>query len=294
MSSLVSYAFSGVEESELEEEGEDRFADVSSSKGRGQSDGSRTERGTSREKERDKPLSLLDDTSKRGVTAHAINKTGVLKRPLTADPSLGSQSGRVTIGSNKDMNRDSSSVNVMEIHQGSDSSLSPLRNRSFRAKEETINELFPAVAVAVASENERKTLSVLDPPKMTRQEMHSDSGVSPGGYFEKRKPLSKVMKTVPRTKPRSAVPANRKQYLGSSSDHSKSAQFDFKKGVDDVRPGSHQRGLSSAFMGSSSSIVDEASSSKESKESDTADALLPHLTSSSIKEEDSTVSEIHQ
>jgi hypothetical protein len=292
MSSLTSYAFSGVEESELEEEGEDRFSDVSSSKGRGQSDGSRTERGTIKEKERDKALSLLDDTSKRGIAAHAINKTGVLKRPLTADPSLGSQSGRAAIGSNKDMDRDSSSANVMEIHQGSDSSLSPLRNRSFRAKEETINELFPAVAITV--ENERKTLSVLDPPKMTRQEMHSDSGVSPGGYFEKRKPLSKVMKTVPRTKPRSAVPANRKQYLGSSSDHSKSAQFDFKKGVDDVRPGSHQRGLSSAFMGSSSSIVDEASSSKESKESDTADALLPHLTSSSIKEEDSTVSEIHQ
>jgi hypothetical protein len=292
MSSLTSYAFSGVEESELEEEGEDRFSDVSSSKGRGQSDGSRTERGTIKEKERDKALSLLDDTSKRGIAAHAINKTGVLKRPLTADPSLGSQSGRAAIGSNKDMDRDSSSANVMEIHQGSDSSLSPLRNRSFRAKEETINELFPAVAITV--ENERKTLSVLDPPKMTRQEMHSDSGVSPGGYFEKRKPLSKVMKTVPRTKPRSAVPANRKQYLGSSSDHSKSAQFDFRKSVDDVRPGSHLRDLSSTFMGSSSSIVDEASSSKESKESDTTDALLPHLTSSSIKEEASTVSEIHQ
>jgi hypothetical protein len=290
MSPLTLYAFSGVEESELEQEGEDAFADVSGSKGRGQSDGSRTERGTVRERERDKPLSLLDDTSKRGAAAHAINKTGVLKRPFTADPSLGSQSGRAAIGSNRDMDRDSSCANVMEIHQGSDSSLSPLRNRSFRAKEESINELFPAVAV----ENERKALSVLDPPKMTRQEMHSDSGVSPGGYFEKRKPLNKVMKSVPRTKPRSAVPANRKQYLGSSPDHSKSAQFDFKKSVDDVHPGIHQRDLPSTFKGNSGSIVDEASSSKESKEFDTTDALLPHVTSSSIKEEDSTISEIHQ
>ena len=287
---FIFYASSGVEESVLEEDGEDRFAEVSNSKGRGQSDGSKTERGTIRDRDRDRPLSVLEDAGKRSAAAHAINKTVVLKRPFTADPSLSSQSARAAaaaIGSMRDRDRDSSSANVMEIHQGSDSSLSPLRNRSFRAKEESISELFPAV------ESERKALSVLDPPKMTRQELHSDS-VSPGGYFEKRKTLSKVMKAGPRTKPRSAVPSSRKQYLGSSSDHSKSAQFDLKKCADDVRPGSLQRDLSSTFHGSVSSIVDEASSSKESKESDTPDALLPNVTSSSVKDADSTVNEIHQ
>ena len=245
---------------------------------------------------------MLDDTGKRASASHGFNRTGVMKRPLTADPSLGTQAVPAAIGSvrDRDRDRDSGSTNVMEIHQGGDSSLSPLRNRSFRAKEETIHELFPTVV-----ESERKPLSVLD-SKMSLQDLHAES-MSPGGYFEKRKPLNKVVKVVPRVKPRSAVPSNRKQHHSTSSDHSRSAQFDFKKSVDDVRPENLRGEIRNTYHGSTSSstsasssssgnIAEAATSSKESKESDTPEASLslPHGISGAVKEADSSGSDIRQ